>query len=815
MKAEPTTKISIKHDGELSIAVGTSRKETHWKNKQTTWSELLLKLSQTLRTKETFSEYKRMTKDRQSEVKDVGGYVGGLLKNGRRKAGQAAWRSLITLDADYAQQDMIDSLDIMFGSSIAIYSTHSHSPEQPRLRLVIPLKRQVNPDEYNALSRFVAAEIGIDYFDDTTYQPERLMYWPSTAEDGEYLFSHIDGPWLDPDAMLAKHERWFDASTWPESSRAVKIRQRHADKQGNPLEKSGFVGAFNRIYDIPSAIDKYLSDKYTLCDVPNRYTYTEGSTSAGLVVYDGDLFAFSNHSTDPASGMLCNAFDLVRVHLFGMKDDDEPDTTPIHLLPSYHAMQEFALKDKLVKIELINSKNTEAADEFKEDLDDTHPDGWKVDIEYTAKGSIIKSINNALLIIRNDPRLKGTIGYDEFKRRTLVRKSLPWRSINKGTDWTDADDAGLRHYMEMHYGFRSDKDIKDAFMIAMKDNTYHPIREYLDSLAWDEVNRLDTVLIDYLGTEDTIYNRAISRKWLIAAAGRIKDPGCKFDNMLILVGKQGVGKSQFFNRLAVKLDWFSDSMSRIDNSKDAMEQLSGKWIMELGELSVMKKSEVEHIKTFLSKQEDTYRQAYGRNVETYRRQCVFAGTTNRDDFLTDSTGNRRFWTVKVRNTSKLWSGMTPEVVNQIWAEADFAYSMGENLYLEEQEAKEFNEKQKSYTDLGGKAGLAGDFLEIKLPENWKNFTVEERLDYFNGFDFGEPSTCDCVRDKISGIELFVECFNGRPENYTRRDSYEMTDIIRSLGWESSEKTTRTKAYGVQKYFIKEDEFSVENLTETL
>ena len=806
MKADAFQKPQIKYDGELSIAIGSSRKETRWKNKNMTWSELLQKLAVTTRTKETFNEYKHMTKDRQSEVKDVGGYVGGLLKNGRRKAGQAAWRSLITLDADYADPELLDSLDLMFSNSMAAYSTHSHSPEKPRLRLVIPLKRQVSPDEYNALSRFVAAEIGIDYFDDTTYQPERLMYWPSTAEDGEYLFTHIDGPWLDPDALLEKHERWFDASTWPESSRAVKMRQRHADKQGHPHEKPGFVGAFNRVYDIPAAIDHFLSEKYTQCDVPNRYTYTEGSTAAGLVVYDGDLFAFSNHSTDPAGGMLCNAFDLVRVHLFGMKDEDEPENTPVHLLPSYQAMQEFALKDKPVKIELINSKNAEVAQDFAEGIDsEEDPDAWKADIDYTAKGSIIKSINNALLIIRNDPSLKGTIGYDEFKRRTLVRKNLPWRTVHKGTDWTDADDSGLRHYMEMHYGFRSDKDIKDAFLIAMKDNTYHPIKEYFDRLKWDGVSRLDTVLIDYLGAEDTCYNRAISRKWLVAAAGRIRDPGCKFDNMLILVGKQGVGKSQFFNRLSVKLDWFSDSMSRIDNSKDSMEQLSGKWIIELGELSVMKKSEVEHIKTFLSKQEDTYRQAYGRNIETYRRQCVFAGTTNRDDFLTDSTGNRRFWTVKVGDTSKLWTGMTQDVVDQIWAEADIIYSLGESLYLEGQEAKEVNERQKAYTDTGGKAGLAGEFLEMKVPEDWKDYSIQQRLDYLNGFDFGEPTTGECIRDKISGIELFVECFNGRPENYTRRDSYEMTDILRSLGWESGEKVIRTKAYGVQKSFIKSKE----------
>jgi hypothetical protein len=142
-------------------------------------------------------------------------------------------------------------------------------------------------------------------------------------------------------------------------------------------------------------------------------------------------------------------------------------------------------------------------------------------------------------------------------------------------------------------------------------------------------------------------------------------------------------------------------------------------------------------------------------------------------------------------------------VDQIWAEADVAYSLGESLYLEGQEAIEFNEKQKVYTDIGGKAGLAGEFLEVKVPADWKEYTLEQRLDYLNGFDFGTPTGDGFIRDMISGIELFVECFNGKPENYTRRDSYEMTDIIRSLGWESSEKAYRTRAYGVQKFFIKE------------
>jgi hypothetical protein len=709
---------ALKHDGQIAVALGKSRKETKWKNATMQWADLLAKLATTTRTRETFAKYQRMTRDEKAEIKDVGGFVGGVIKNGRRKAGQVAWRSLVTLDADFAGPDLWQKVELLFGNAMAMYSTHSHAPDSPKLRLVAPLSRQVTADEYEAVSRFIAADIGIDLFDDTTYQPERLMYWPSTAEDGEFLFEYLDGPFIDPDDILKRHPDWKDASTWPESSRSHQIRVKHAEKQGDPREKPGAVGAFCRTYTVSEAIAEFLPDIYTECDQHNRYTYALGSASAGVIVYDTDLFSFSHHGTDPAGGILCNAFDLVRIHKFGLKDEDEKDDTPVHKLPSYQAMTEWAVNQDSVKIELANARAAEAAEEFSAAYEqvaaaaetEENPDAWKAKLAYGEKGGLIQSIHNALLIMRHDPIVKGSIAMDEFTRKINVKHSVPWKQIKEPEPWTDTDDAALRHYMEIAYNMKKREAINDAVQIITRENQYHPIREYLDSLTWDGQARIETALIDYLGVEDNPYTREISRKWFTAAAARIRKPGVKFDNMLILVGEQGVGKSQFFSRIARNLGWFSDSMNKFDNSKEAMEQLAGKWIIELGELSALKKYEVEHVKVFLSKQEDSYRPSYGKRTETYNRQCVFGGTTNREDFLQDATGARRFWPVKVGDASRMWTHMTPAIVDQLWAEADVSWTLGEQLYLSNDAGTIAKQQHEIYTELGGKVGAAGEFF---------------------------------------------------------------------------------------------------------
>ncbi|NQE00603.1 hypothetical protein HP420_17635, partial [Staphylococcus xylosus] len=181
-----------------------------WKNSEKTWGEFLNKLANTTRTKETIDEYNRMKRDEQSEIKDVGGFVGGFLKEGKRRKGYVMNRSMLTLDIDFADENMHEIIELFFDKAYALYSTHKHRPSNPRLRLVIPLKRHVDGDEYEAVARKVAESIGIDYFDDTTYEPHRLMYWPSTSDDAEYYFTYADEQFLDPDIILEEYKDWRD-----------------------------------------------------------------------------------------------------------------------------------------------------------------------------------------------------------------------------------------------------------------------------------------------------------------------------------------------------------------------------------------------------------------------------------------------------------------------------------------------------------------------------------------------------------------------------------------------------------------------------
>ena len=352
--------MNLTHDKTLDIAVGTSRKTKTWKNKTMLWSELLDRLEQVTRTPETMAEYKAMSRNQQSDIKDVGGFVGGYCNNGNRS--DVRHRSILCLDADYADADLWPQVradfNWNFNCAVAVYSTHKHTPEKPRLRLVVPLARNVDPDEYQAIGRRVADMLGIDKFDDTSYQPQRLMYWPSCSQDGEFFFDYIDDEFLDPDLVLSTYHNWRDVSSWPMSSRVAEVVKRTAAQQKDPTEKGGIVGAFCRTYTLTEAIEAFVPT-YVPCDEPNRYTYTEGSTAAGVVVYE-DKWSYSHHATDPASGQLVNAWDLVRLHKYGHLDLDCAPDTPASSRPSYKAMAEQVSKDQRVTAQVVADRMAEA-----------------------------------------------------------------------------------------------------------------------------------------------------------------------------------------------------------------------------------------------------------------------------------------------------------------------------------------------------------------------------------------------------------------------------------------------------------------------
>lgn len=347
--------------GELVVSVGRSRTDTEWKPQQLPWDSFLERLERPVTTRETQAEWDQMSRDQRSNIKDVGGFVGGLLRDGVRKADSVLFRQMITLDADYATPSFWQDFVVLNDYEAALYTTHSHRPEAPRYRLLIPLTRPVRGDEYEAIARRIAQDIGIDQFDDTTYEVNRLMFWPSVSCNGEYIYKHQEGDWLDPDEVLGRYHNWHDRAEWPVSSRTVDALRASAEKQGDPLEKPGIIGAFNRVYTISSAIDAFLSDVYAPAG-EGRYTHIGGSTTAGAKVFDSDLFLYSWHANDPYHGRLMNAFDLVRLHLYGELDGELDRDTTMNELPSYARMKQLCREEAAVMDELRKRQGEESED---------------------------------------------------------------------------------------------------------------------------------------------------------------------------------------------------------------------------------------------------------------------------------------------------------------------------------------------------------------------------------------------------------------------------------------------------------------------
>ena len=793
----------------IFIATGRSKTETKWKNVQISYATLLEKLSVTTRTRETFAEYKKMSKAQRDAIKDVGGFVGGSLKGGRRTAENLANRSLLTLDiddVDVSVSDLWDSITMLNDFEVVIYSTHSHEPKSPRLRLIIPLDRVVLPDEYEAIGRKIAEEIGIDMFDDTTYQPHRLMYWPSTSSDGEFIYKRQAGPWLDPDEVLNKYLDWRAVSFWPVSSRQNIRINSQIKKQEDPLTKKGIIGAFCRTYSIAEVINKYLPDVYLPTTTEGRYTYAEGSTVGGLVTYE-DKFAYSHHGTDPISGMLCNAFDLVRIHKFGARDEDANPETPANRMPSFVAMSELAAEDPTVKLTLGTEKLDEALEDFGDlEADEQVDTEWLKELDYDNKGNLRNTIDNAVIILENDPRTKGKLIYNEFSNRAIVTGKLPWTEKDYKRDWCDDDDAGVRYFLENSYNLTGPGKIADAISIVYQNHKIHPVREYLNSLTWDGTKRIEALLTDYLGAEDNIYTRAVIRTHLVAAVARIMRPGCKYDTMLTLTGKQGIGKSTFIRMLGK--DWFNDSLDTV-KGKEAYEQLQGSWLIEMGELTATRKADIEATKLFLSKNEDIYRVAYGRRTSRFPRQCVFWGTSNDSHFLRDKTGDRRTWPVDcavLLPVKDVFKDLSPEV-DQIWAEAVVLYKSGHKLYLTGEEADEALKQQKAHAEDSPKTGLIEEYLNKEYPENWEEMDLFERRSWLDGSDddFGVVASDNTImKYKTCVMEIWCELFKGDPKALTPILSREINDILRGLDeWEPANSVLRFgKLYGTQRAYIR-------------
>lgn len=807
--------INVKNDIELNIATGRSRKEVVWRNRKTFWSKLVNRVATTHRTHENYADYLKMKKDEQANIKDVGGFVGGHLKEGKRSNGYVLNRQIITLDIDYGHKDIWNDITKSLpGIAIAMYSTHKHSPTTPRFRLLIPLDKPASAEEYEAIARKVADKIGIEIFDDTTYQPTRLMFWPSTAKDAEFIFKFQDGIPLKGQSILDEYQDWSDISFWPTSSRESTLQKKLLKKQQDPLEKEGIIGAFCRAYTIQDAISSFLSDIYEEAE-HGRYTYKGGSTAAGVVVYD-DKFAYSNHSTDPISKKLVNAFDLVRIHLFKDLDEDAKDNVPANKLPSWKAMIEFCKKDAKTNEFLAEERLDEALKEFDGELKENAPtDEFKASMAFIKEldrydsgpnnGQLKPTIDNFVIILNQDPNLNGLGKLNQFTARYEVFQKFPWPRYKAA--WTDDDSANLRHYIEAHYGCMHKGNLEDAVSVVFTAKQFHPVKNYLESLTWDGIPRVDTLLIRYLGCPDNGYIREITRKTLAAAVARIYEPGCKFDQVLTLVGPQGIGKSTLFSLLAG--DWYSDTLTDV-RGKDAYEALDGVWIMEIPELGAFKKADREQIKSYVSKRKDTYRKAYGKYVTENPRQCIFIGTTNDVDFLDDATGGRRFWIADCTENRKasMWEDLTKPVIGQIWAEAKAIYESGENIMLlSENVSVQARELQENHSQVSSMVGLIEQYLEMDIPKNWFDMTIEEQRSYYHAtIDYREEEFKALEkRDKICPLELWCIMMEKPKADLTKAMSKYIGECISKIpGWKRADGPRKYGLYGKQRLYVNDN-----------
>lgn len=755
-------------------AEGAGRNLAKADNKTGGWADLCKRLSKVSRTRERYKAYMKMSKDEQLRLKSVDGWISGAQCEGKwRNLRNVKPRNLMTLDLDYPDKALWDAMALgvtpLSHLEFFALTTRSHSPEEPRYRVVLPMSRMVKPDEYGPLVRILAFILDnetqpMKQVDVVSSRRAQMMFYPTASSDGEFKTYRNDGTLLDPDYYLdwyeTNHGDWRDLAALPLFSGEDKLRKR-SEKAEDPTLKPGPVGNWCRAHDIEDVIRDHLSDVYITGDTHSgkpRYTYTGGSASNGAVVEDGGLFLYSWHGTDPVGEQLVNSWDLLRIHKFGELDEDVSADTPMGQRPSWKAMMEFAKSDKGFKEQVVASRYDlaamfdDVADEHFEDgpadaeasiegseytdlIDDLignpdpqpgdefgdifdlvggpqesistgaasaavarprkskprPPKDWfSAELELDQNGMLKSNIHNVATIIHNDARLWEAICYDEFSQQIVCRrdiasktKTVPTRKVRdkvRGDRWQDSDDISIRAILatpngegKTGYGLGtvSERDINAGVVLAGLRNKFHPVKDYLEALQWDSIERIETLFIDYLGAEDHVYHREAARMVMVASVARIYEPGHKFDFAPVLQGPQGLRKSSFIETLYSE-GWFGEMTCALSDTQKIAETIGGKWCVEFGELASFYKSDHNDAKQFMSRKVDSVRMAYDRRISDFPRQTVFWGSTNDKKYLRDPTGNRRWWPI-ICKVNQIDTDTLAAIRDQLWAEALVAY----------------------------------------------------------------------------------------------------------------------------------------------
>lgn len=742
-------------------------------------------------------------------VKDCGGYVAGRLKGTARRKGQVAYRSAVTLDAD-AASETLPAVVAGLGLRALVHSTYSHTRAHPRYRVIIPIMGPgLSEEEYPRVARGLIEALGEAQFDPGSTQPERLMFWPATANPDEYEVVECDGVTATAQGLL----RDFGGLQATPDHKAGPKR--------DPKELPGVAGAFNRVYDMARAVAEFRLPYDPVDGEPNRWHYTPAESEGGVIVYP-DGYVFSNHASDPAYGRALSMFDLVALHVYGGEDRAAgvPQSTAPADRPSIQrAMREFAARPEIVT-ELV------AAD-FADD--ETGEDGaalpeWVLGFHLHPKtGKPLDDVHNWDLLMKHDPVLRG-LARNNMDLTTVTRRPFPWRTVEAGKDdaLTNADRAQISAHLQRAYNMPrpAQEQLNGVIDMVAQDNAFHPVVDYLEGLEWDGVSRIET----YLPGAADAYTRRVARLVAVQAVARALDPGVKVDNCLILTGRQGLGKSWFVETMA--RGW-TCTLGPIEGGglRDTVMAMTRSWITVADEGLAMKKADAEALKQFVTLTHDVIRLPYAReHVKLPRRQVIW-GTTNDAVFLRAQEGNRRFLIVEV--AEKLDFGKySDEYVNQVWAEAVHIwktsrdqYGLKDNpeLFLSSEEEAAAESVRSMATEEDSMTGLIQAYLDTLVPANWVELSPEERISWLRDEEQGIVSGTHPI-DVVCSLEIWEIALGRERGKHSRVDILQITNALKQLpGWFGPmPKPTRLPFYGPQRVFARMDEpTDVSDSTESL
>lgn len=725
--------------------------------------------------------------------KNCGAYMAGKANSINRKGSHVEYRTMVTLDADSADADLPARVQRL-GFTALVHSTFSHTKEEPRYRVIIPLMGPgLTAEEYPRAARGLVEALGKEQFDETCFQANRLMYEPSAKNPDQYEVYSYEGETATAQGIL---ERFGGFSPMPEHKHGLKT---------DPYTLPGVIGAFNRLYDMSRAVEEFNLPYDQVSE--NRWHYIPADSTGGVCVYP-DGYVYSNHASDPAGGRALCMFDLVAMHEFG--DLDEEAGTPLNTAPKdrpsiQKAMQEFSelpdVKKEMMGLDIDLSGKGETAD-------------WVSKLRVHPKtGKTMDDGYNWRLLSEHDPVLS-KLAYDKMSLATVTLCDFPWRKVTPGRDnqLTNADRAQISLHIQCTYNMRrpSKEQVNDTIDIVAQDHAFHPVEEYLEGLQWDGVSRIET----WLPGEQNAHTQRVARLVAVQAVARVLNPGVKVDNCLILSGGEGLGKTRFIEMMS--RGWHTQ-LGSIEGSalRDTVMHMSKSWITISDEGVAMKKADADALKQFITLTHDNVRLPYARETVDLPRRQVIWGTTNNVVFLRAQEGNRRFLVVEV--TKKI-DEFTDEYVDQVWAEAvhiwkesraKYGVRSNPDLYLSDEEEAVAKSVREAATEEDPLVGRIQNYLEMPVPDSWERMSVNERIDHLRLYESGLAQGTHRI-ERVCTFEIWSVLLGNTRGRMSRVDSLEIGEALRKVpGWVSSgAKRARFHVFGQQRFFSRVEEVPV-------